>query len=168
MAQAVQGKGIGFLCGLMFLISRMAAIRLDRCWAYGDHGSWMAVMILCICSIHNEKEPARYTCLPVCSTLGMLVHLNATWPCFRCFCWSFCLRRAGSCWNGETALSFFWSRSYLAFTTGKYSAGRHRGTQVADTFSLGIPFARAEPDRLCVRHQRRPEHIDLMVESSAK
>lgn len=138
-----RAKGIGFLCGLMFLISRMAYYQIGQVLGLMETMAlWMAVMILWYLFRYlNEKDSQIYFCLSCVLYFGVCFVHERYMALFPLLLLVLLFKKSRKLLEwGAGLLSFLLVQVIRAFTIGSILPAGTGGTQVADTFSLGDTF----------------------------
>jgi len=138
-----RAKGIGFLCGSMFLISRMAYYQIGQVLGLMETMAlWMAVMILWYLFRYlNEKDSHVYFYLSCVLYFGVCFVHERYMALFPLLLLVLLFKRSRKLWEwGAGLLSFLLVQIIRAFTIGSILPAGTGGTQVADTFSLADTF----------------------------
>lgn len=138
-----RSKGIGFLCGFMYLSSRMAYYQIGQVLGLMETMAlWMAVAILWYLYRYlNEKDSQAYFYGSCALYFGLCFVHERYMALFPLFLLVLALKRSRKPWEwGASAVSFLLVQLIRAFTIGSILPAGTGGTQVADTFSLTDTF----------------------------
>ena len=134
-----RAKGIGFLCGFMYLTSRMAYYQIGQVLGLMETMAlWMALAILWYLYRYlNEKDSQMYYYGSCVLYFGLCFVHERYMALFPLFLLVLLLKKSRKPWEwGAGIVSFLLVQVIRAFTIGSILPAGTGGTQVADTFSL--------------------------------
>lgn len=138
-----RAKGIGFLCGFMYLSSRMAYYQIGQVLGLMETMAlWMSMGILWYLYRYlNEKDSRMYFYVSCVLYFGVCFVHERYMALFPLFLLVLLLKKSRKPWEwGASIMSFLLVQLIRAFTIGSILPAGTGGTQVADTFSLGDTF----------------------------
>ena len=139
-------KGVGFLCGAMFLISRMAYYQIGQVLGLMETMAlWMAVLILWYLYRYLNEEGQQRRYFIACGLyFGVCFVHERYMALIPLFLLTLLLKRSRKLWEWlAPVISFLAVQLIRALTIGSVLPAGTGGTQVADTFSISrsIRFA---------------------------
>ena len=139
-------KGVGFLCGAMFLISRMAYYQIGQVLGLMETMAlWMAVLILWYLYRYLNEEGQQRRYFIACGLyFGVCFVHERYMALIPLFLLALLLKRSRKLWEWlAPVISFLAVQLIRALTIGSVLPAGTGGTQVADTFSISrsIRFA---------------------------
>lgn len=132
-------KGVGFLCGAMFLVSRMAYYQIGQVLGLMETMAlWMAILILWYLYRYLNEEGQQRRYYIACGLyLGVCFVHERYMALFPLFVLALLFNRSRKLWEWlAPVLSFGLVQLIRAFTIGSVLPAGTGGTQVADTLSL--------------------------------
>ena len=139
-------KGVGFLCGAMFLISRMAYYQIGQVLGLMETMAlWMAILILWYLYRYLNEEGQQRRYFIACGLyFGVCFVHERYMALIPLFLLALLLKRSRKLWEWlAPVISFLAVQLIRALTIGSVLPAGTGGTQVADTFSISrsIRFA---------------------------